>query len=117
MTDLTERRRWRRTWLCGLKTMSCFITKNSMPKKKNKMWDDKAAELSKDTKTLIVWYRSLRTRYSLNKRSPGTDSRPDYKRDRWVLGKFSFLKVDVHEVRERTAISLSYNKISFSCHN
>ncbi|XP_014662275.1 PREDICTED: uncharacterized protein LOC106805259 isoform X2 [Priapulus caudatus] len=83
------------------KKMSSYKDKQ----RKDKMWDDKAAEMGKTNEILPIWYRSLRTRYGrLLKKKSGQGATELTERDQWVLTRFSFLKTHIYEVQRRTVI-------------
>ncbi|XP_060572530.1 uncharacterized protein LOC132730586 [Ruditapes philippinarum] len=68
--------------------------------KKDALWAEQAQVLGKDVSMLIVWYRSIRTRFgklTKPKSGAGTGDRTD--RDQWILTKFEFLKPHIHEVQ------------------
>lgn len=75
--------------------------------KKDALWAEQAQVLGKDVSMLIVWYRSIRTRFgklTKPKSGAGTDDRTD--RDKWILTNFEFLKPHIHEVQSRTIVSV-----------
>ncbi len=76
--------------------------------RKDKLWDDKAAEMGKTSETLQIWYRSLRTRYGrLLKKKSGQGATELTERDEWVLAQFAFLKTHIYKVQRRTVVNVS----------
>lgn len=75
--------------------------------KKDALWAKQAQVLGKDASMLIVWYRSIRTRFgklTKPKSGAGTGDRTD--RDKRILTNFEFLKPHIHEVQSRTIVSV-----------
>ncbi|XP_062588499.1 uncharacterized protein LOC134250165 [Saccostrea cucullata] len=76
-------------------------------KKKDSLWESKAASLGKDVKTLKTWYRSIRTRYTrLLHRKSGDGASELTERDRWILQNFAWLKVHIFEIKKKTTVSM-----------
>ena len=86
--------------------MSLSITKSF--RKKDILWELKAAELDKDTAVLKTWYRSIRTRYTRLEHTKSGDGTSELtERDRWILQNFAWLKPHVVEVKRKTTVSVS----------
>lgn len=77
-------------------------------RKKDALWESKAADMDKDVDILKTWYRSIRTRFTrLMHRKSGDGSGELTERDRWILQNFAWLNVHVVEVKKKTTVSVS----------
>lgn len=77
-------------------------------KKKDALWDAKAASMGKDVQILKTWYRSIRTRFTrLVHRKSGDGASELTERDQWILTNFAWLRVHVVEVQKKTTVSVS----------
>ena len=77
-------------------------------RKKDILWELKAAELDKDTAVLKTWYRSIRTRYTRLEHTKSGDGASELtERDRWILQNFAWLKPHMVEVKRKTTVSVS----------
>ncbi|KAK6190706.1 hypothetical protein SNE40_002509 [Patella caerulea] len=84
------------------------LSSNKDKGKKDSLWSEQATLLGKDVSNIMVWYQSIRTRYGrLSKKKSGSGAGELTDRDNWILEKFDFLKGHIHEVRSRTAVSIS----------
>ena len=75
---------------------------------KKRLWQSKADELKITLQALMVWYKSQRTRYGklLEKKSgQGTKLLTD--REKWILEKWSFLKIFITRQQGRVPSSVS----------
>jgi hypothetical protein len=86
--------------------------------KKDALWAEQARLLEKDVVLLTVWYRSIRTRYGkLTKLKSGGGTGDRTERDLWILEKFDFLRSHIHEVQQRTIVSVSTIFVTNNMHN
>ena len=77
-------------------------------KKKETLWESKAASMEKDVQILKTWYRSIRTRFGrLLHRKSGDGATEITERDHWILKNFDWLKSHVFEVQKKTTVSVS----------
>ena len=83
--------------------------------KKDAAWAERAARLAKSVAFLLVWYRSIRTRYGkLAKMKSGTGAEQTEK-DAWILRRFHFLHPHIHEVKLRNLVSVSTTCVCNCC--
>ncbi|KAL5018596.1 hypothetical protein ScPMuIL_004318 [Solemya velum] len=76
-------------------------------RKKDALWEFKAASMDKDVDILKTWYRSIRTRYTrLVHRKSGDGASELTERDRWTLQNVAWLRVHVVEVKKKTTVSM-----------
>uniref|UniRef100_K1PYZ7 MADF domain-containing protein n=1 Tax=Magallana gigas TaxID=29159 RepID=K1PYZ7_MAGGI len=81
-------------------------------RKKDALWESKAAGMDKNMDILKTWYRSIRTRFTrLMHRKSGDGSGELTERDRWILQNFAWLNFHVVEVKKKTTVSMR-DKIS-----
>ena len=77
-------------------------------KKKNFLWQKQAEVMGVNSEELIIWYTSLRTRYTKLRKKKSGDGAPELtERDQWLLDNFSFLSPFTYEVRKSTLVSVS----------
>ena len=75
---------------------------------KKRLWQAKAEELNITYKALMVWYKSQRTRYAkllIKKSGQGAKMLTD--REKWILDKWSFLKMFITRQQGRVPSSVS----------
>ena len=71
------------------------------------MWQDKANELNVDVGHLLVWYKSIRTKYTkLTYKKSGTATKQLTDRDKWIISKLSFLTGHIYRMTGRQTSSL-----------
>lgn len=77
-------------------------------RRKDVLWEEKAAEFQKTVAILKTWYRSIRTRYTrLVHTKSGEAAAELTERDRWILRSFAWVKPHVAEVKKKTTVSVS----------
>ena len=75
--------------------------------KKDAAWAEQAVRLDKPVPFLLMWYRSVRTRYGkLAKMKSGAGAEKT-ERDAWILRRFHFLLPHIHDVKSRNLVSVS----------
>jgi hypothetical protein len=83
--------------------------------KKDAAWAEQAARLDKPVAFLLVWYRSIRTRYGkLAKMKSGAGAEKT-ERDAWILRRLHFLRPHIHEVKPRNLVSVSTTCVCNCC--
>ena len=74
---------------------------------KKQMWEDKAAELEVDSKQLVTWYESVRTKVGkLGQSKSGDPAKELSDRDSFILRVFGFLAEHIVKQPSRVAVSL-----------
>ena len=77
-------------------------------RKKDALWEGKAANMDKDVAILKTWYRSIYTRYTRLVHKKSGDGASEFtERDRWIIQNFAWLKPHVFEVKKKTTVSVS----------
>uniref|UniRef100_UPI003590010E uncharacterized protein isoform X1 n=1 Tax=Myxine glutinosa TaxID=7769 RepID=UPI003590010E len=84
---------------------------------KNKLWEEKAAELGVESGELLhVWYKSMRTRFGqLKKLKSGDGCKEFTSRDQWILGHFAFMSAHIYDCPNRGAGILKQKLQSRPC--
>ncbi len=77
---------------------------------RQKLWENKAAEVGITLKSLKRWYDTMRTKYGkLTTEKSGGGSKEFEGKNRWILEKFDFCKTHIIRQVHRTAQSVSSN--------
>jgi len=78
-------------------------------RKKDALWEAKAASLGKDVGMLKTWYKAIRSRFTrLVHTESGDGVRELTEMDRWILQNLAWLRNNVIDVRRKTSVSVSY---------
>ena len=83
--------------------------------KKDAAWAERAARLAKPLQFLLVWYRSIRTRYGKIAKMKSGAGAEQTERDAWILRRFHFLRPHIHEVKPCNLVSVSTTCVCNCC--
>jgi len=88
--------------------------------KKDKIWEDQAQLMNRDTDLLKGWFRSLRDTFTrLDRRKTGDGAPQLTEREVWIISKFAFLKtITRHRPEPIRSVSTSIettDKLKFVC--